>query len=78
MARVSMLSLAAPFTAAYAIAAPPTDNSVIVGVWKGKMQGLPAITLTVEEEDGKLTGRSVVLSYSPQPEWYTNSLAWNS
>ncbi len=32
------------------------DNSAIVGVWKGKMNSLPFVTLTVEEVNGKLIG----------------------
>jgi len=55
MKRTAMLSLAIGF-AACAAAGPPADNSAIIGVWKGKMEGLPAVTLTIEEEDGKLTG----------------------
>lgn len=37
-----------------AVASP--DNSAIVGVWKGKIGSLPAVTLTVEEDNGKLIG----------------------
>ncbi len=38
------------------LAAPPTNNSSILGVWRGKMDSLPAITLTIEDEGGKLSG----------------------
>lgn len=38
------------------IAAASADNSAIVGVWKGKMDSLPMLTLTVEQENGKLIG----------------------
>jgi hypothetical protein len=53
MTCVAALVLAA---LASALAAPPTDNSSILGVWRGKMDSLPAITLTVEDEGGKLSG----------------------
>jgi len=32
------------------VAVAAADNSAIVGVWKGKMDSLPMLTLTVEEE----------------------------
>jgi hypothetical protein len=38
------------------VAVASADNSAIVGVWKGKMDSLPMLTLTVEEENGKLIG----------------------
>jgi hypothetical protein len=44
------------FSSVATLAAPLPDNSAIVGVWTGKMDSLPMITLTVEEEDGKLIG----------------------
>jgi hypothetical protein len=49
------LVLVAPGLASV-LAAPPIDNTPIVGVWRGKMDSLPAVTLTVEEEGGKLNG----------------------
>ena len=54
MTRVVMLSLAVLFTTASALEA--TRNSAIVGQWKGTMEGLPAVTLVVEDDDGKLMG----------------------
>jgi hypothetical protein len=39
-----------------AFAASPSDNSSIVGVWKAQIDSLPMMTLTVEEDKGKLTG----------------------
>lgn len=39
-----------------ALAAQVPDNSAIVGVWTSKMDSLPTITLTVEEENGQLIG----------------------
>ena len=39
-----------------ALAAQVPDNSAIVGVWTSKMDSLPTIMLTVEEENGKLIG----------------------
>lgn len=38
------------------VAVASADNSAIVGVWKGKMDSLPMLTLTLEEENGKLIG----------------------
>jgi hypothetical protein len=39
-----------------ALAALPTNNSSILGVWRGKMDSLPAVTLTIEDEGGNLSG----------------------
>jgi hypothetical protein len=44
------------FSLVRALAAPPPDNSAIVGVWTSKVDSLPTIMLTVEEENGKLIG----------------------
>jgi hypothetical protein len=44
------------------LAALPPDNAAVVGVWTSKMDSLPTISLTVEEENGKLIG--AVLFYS--------------
>jgi hypothetical protein len=38
------------------VAVASADNSAIVGVWKGTMDSLPTLTLTVEEENGRLIG----------------------
>jgi hypothetical protein len=51
-----MLSLAVLFTTVSALAGSPTKNSAIVGQWKGTIEGLPAVTLVVEEDNGKLMG----------------------
>ena len=56
MTRVAMLSLAVLFTTANTLAGSPTKNSAIIGQWKGTMEGLPAVALVVEEDDGKLIG----------------------
>lgn len=32
------------------------EQSALLGVWKGNLEGLPAVTLTVERDDAKLTG----------------------
>ena len=32
------------------------SDSAIAGTWQGKMDGLPMITLTVQDNDGKLSG----------------------
>ena len=56
MTRTVMLSLAVVFITASALAESPTKNSAIIGHWKGTMDGLPAITLVVEEDDDKLMG----------------------
>jgi hypothetical protein len=44
------------FSLVPALAAPPPDNSAIIGLWTSKMASLPTIMLTVEEENGKLIG----------------------
>ena len=56
MTRTVVLSLAVLFTTAIALAESPTKRSTIIGQWKGTMEGLPAVTLVVEEDDGKLMG----------------------
>jgi hypothetical protein len=40
------------FSLVRALAAPLPDNSAIVGVWTSKVDSLPTIMLTVEEENG--------------------------
>ena len=39
-----------------ALAAPAVDNSPVLGVWKANVDSLPMMTLTLEEENGKLIG----------------------
>jgi hypothetical protein len=39
-----------------ALAAPAVDNSPVLGVWKANVGSLPMMTLTLEEENGKLIG----------------------
>ena len=56
MTRAVVLSLIALFATAWAVAAPPAENSALIGQWEANMQGLPFIRLTVEEEGGKLMG----------------------
>ena len=56
MLRIPMPFLAIFFAAAHSLAAGPADNSAILGVWRGTMEGLPAVTVTVEEEEGTLRG----------------------
>lgn len=51
---MTMLLLAVTLALAPAVAAP--DNSAIVGVWKGSMNSLPLLTLTIEEAHGQLVG----------------------
>jgi hypothetical protein len=51
---VSMASSQSSVTANHREKLP--DNTSIVGIWRGKLDSLPAITLTIEEESGKLTG----------------------
>ena len=43
-------------TFATALAVPPAGNSAIIGVWQGKWDSLPCVTLTISDESGKLTG----------------------
>ena len=35
--------------------APPEDHASILGVWRGTMDGLPVIALTVTDEGGRLS-----------------------
>ena len=42
--------------AALASVAHPAGLSDFVGIWKGTLGSLPAVTLTLEQEDGKPTG----------------------
>jgi hypothetical protein len=57
MTRTAVLSLVVLFTSTLALAESPTKNSaIIIGQWKGTMDGLPAIMLVVEEDDDKLMG----------------------
>jgi hypothetical protein len=39
-----------------ALAAPAVDNSLVLGVWKAQVDSLPMMTLTVEQNNGKLIG----------------------
>lgn len=41
---------------ASALAGAPPENTAIVGVWRGTMDGLPVMTLTVTDEGGSLSG----------------------
>lgn len=36
--------------------APETASASLVGVWRGQMENLPAVTLTITDEGGKLSG----------------------
>jgi hypothetical protein len=54
---ISTLLLIVSTTASTAaLAATTQNNSPIVGVWKAQVDSLPMMTLTVEEDKGKLTG----------------------
>ena len=54
------LLLLLPLLSAYwSPATPAADNSAIVGLWSGKMDGLTAIRMTIEEDDGKLAGAAL-------------------
>ena len=46
-------------SAAWSPALPPARNSAIIGLWSGKMEGLTYIRMTIEEQDGKLTGAAL-------------------
>ena len=56
MTRTAVPSLAVLFTTVSVLAESPAKNSAIIGQWKGTTEGLPAVTLVVEEDDGKLMG----------------------
>jgi hypothetical protein len=51
------------------------ENSLIVGVWKGKMESLPWLTLTVEEENGKLIGAVLFFLIRHDPNATTTASA---
>jgi hypothetical protein len=42
--------------AGYSQTAPATAQSALTGVWRGQMDNLPAVTLTITDEGGKLSG----------------------
>ena len=39
-----------------ALAAPAVDNTPVLGVWKAEMNSLPMMTLTIEQQNGRLIG----------------------
>jgi len=41
---------------------PGKDLKPIIGIWRAQMNGLPAITLTISEESGGLSGAALFLS----------------
>jgi hypothetical protein len=55
MTRVAVLVLLL-LSFAMALAESPADKSALVGVWRGKFDSLPAVSLTVDNEYGKLGG----------------------
>jgi len=42
--------------AVHAQTAPAAPQAALVGVWRGQMDNLPAVTLTITDEGGKLSG----------------------
>lgn len=42
--------------AVHAQTAPSTTSSTITGVWRGQMDNLPAVTITIRDEGGRLSG----------------------
>jgi hypothetical protein len=55
MTRILALSLTI-LSGAMALAQRQIDTSAIVGQWTGSIEGLPALRLVVQENDGNLTG----------------------
>jgi hypothetical protein len=51
----------------------PTNNSEVAGVWRATIDGLPAMTLTVEEHDGKLMGAALFFTIRRQTGTPTTS-----
>jgi hypothetical protein len=45
--------------ATWAPASPPARNAAILGLWSGKLEGLTYARMTIEEDDGKLTGAAL-------------------
>jgi hypothetical protein len=55
--RLAGLALAGLLCASgFAQSAPATAPAAITGVWRGQMDNLPAVTLTITDEGGKLSG----------------------
>jgi hypothetical protein len=46
--------------------AAPANNSAIVGLWSGKLEGLTYARMTIEEEDGKITGAALFYYDTPR------------
>jgi len=44
------------------------ERSTVLGVWKGNLGSLPAVTLTVEREDGKLIGAVLFYAIRRSPD----------
>lgn len=56
--RIVMLALAALLGVGAQAQKPPTEAppSPLTGVWRGQMDNLPAVTLTITDEGGQLSG----------------------
>jgi len=39
-----------------ALAVPAVDNAPVIGIWKAQVNSLPMMTLTIEQENGRLIG----------------------
>ncbi|MGB8258882.1 MAG: hypothetical protein WCE75_00965 [Terracidiphilus sp.] len=70
-----LLAAAAVVHGQAAAAPPPSGNAALTGVWRGEMNGLPAIALVITDEGGSLSG--AVLFYFQQRKTvndpYTNT-----
>ena len=44
-----------------------TDTAPVVGIWRSQMEGLPAMTLTVTDEGGSLTGAVLFYLHRREP-----------
>ena len=56
--RITVLALSALLCAVAQAQTPPTaaHPSPLTGVWRGQMDNMPAVTLTITDEGGKLSG----------------------
>jgi hypothetical protein len=55
MFELALSILLAP-TSVGGVSALPANESAILGVWSGRLNSLPGITLTLEHENGELSG----------------------
>ncbi len=60
MHKKTLAAICAASLLAYAAAAEPTNHSQWTGVWQGRLDGQPGVTLTLAEDTGELGGTLVL------------------